>query len=349
MTRMDRRISSILEVVLVIVLASSTTQRSCSSANTPPRSVNPVHGWDVYYNWQIPSGATPKSTWLSDITMEVGRDPGNDTYYYWSHFTFFTDKQPASGHTLMKEPGAYVGLQTNGNHRSLVFSVWNGVSGIPDKSPAGVRLHAITNMSTSYCKPFNDDTAGYHCMYTYNWKPHTPYRLRMELVSRSAWGDSIRGSVLDVDRGQEVIIGEIFVPAFYGVPSCSVVFYEYFGSVADCRSIPEASVTFSNISLVFKTGSKSIPASWSSVSSMLNGAGGGSCVGWANLDICNSLVVGSSPAPYFLTEAPANRCGLGSPSGWRALEEVTVWEQQQQQGETAAVLSRLPRLATWLY
>lgn len=104
--------------------------------------------------------------------------------------------------------------------------VWNGVSAISDKSKQGMAYNNVTGTTNSYCRPFGNDTSGYHCFYIYQWKPNIKYRFRMELSYRSAWGDGIRGTMLDTASGKELVIGEIFVPAFLGSPLCSVLFYE---------------------------------------------------------------------------------------------------------------------------
>ena len=50
-------------------------------------SYTPSHGWDVYYNWQIPSSVSPKALWHLDGNFTVTLDPGLSTYYYWSLYT----------------------------------------------------------------------------------------------------------------------------------------------------------------------------------------------------------------------------------------------------------------------
>eukprot|EP00955_Chlamydomonas_euryale_P032711 344009-Chlamydomonas_euryale.AAC.4 len=207
-----------------------------------------------------------------------------------------------------------------------------------------MQFNNLTSTTNSHCKPFGNDTSGFHCFYVYDWKPNVKYRFRMELSYRSGWGDGIRGSMLDTSTGHEITIGEIFVPAFLGSPLCSVLFYEYFGSVASCSAIPGAAAVFSGLSLTLESEGHAYPATWTSVTSMLNGAGGGACVGWASLDICNTTVSGASPAVPVLTDAQLNRCEHQPRAQPSLFHPVLVWDNIPSETGSPA---RLPRVGTF--
>ncbi|GAX77224.1 hypothetical protein CEUSTIGMA_g4670.t1 [Chlamydomonas eustigma] len=129
----------------------------------------PSHGWDVYYDWTVPYSNVPSSSpWNLSCSLEVTLDPGASSSYYWSLYTFFSANVPVSGVSLPNDAGAYMGLQTNGNHKSIIFSVWNGVEGTPNTSPAGKALNHATGTMTSYCDSFGGEGTGYHCFYIYN-------------------------------------------------------------------------------------------------------------------------------------------------------------------------------------
>lgn len=77
-------------VPLLLALALLLCAPPTSFAVDPHRfveSIFPVHGWDVYYNWAVPPAAPSNSKWQADVMVEVTQDPGEKTYYYWSHFT----------------------------------------------------------------------------------------------------------------------------------------------------------------------------------------------------------------------------------------------------------------------
>eukprot|EP00955_Chlamydomonas_euryale_P022738 240341-Chlamydomonas_euryale.AAC.2 len=40
-------------------------------ADSAAAAVYPVHGWDVYYNWALPSTAPSNSRWRTDMMVEV--------------------------------------------------------------------------------------------------------------------------------------------------------------------------------------------------------------------------------------------------------------------------------------
>ena len=83
-------------------------------------SYTPSHGWDVYYDW-LPAadlGPVAADLWNQDASIMVTVDPGVTTKYYWSLYNFFTNSTAATAGTdLANGAGAYMGLQTNGDHK----------------------------------------------------------------------------------------------------------------------------------------------------------------------------------------------------------------------------------------
>jgi hypothetical protein len=75
--------------VVLVAVALLVTRCVASPSQTMPGtgSMYPVHGWDVYFNWAVPLSPARSSRWMVDVTIEVGIDPGEDTHYYFSHFT----------------------------------------------------------------------------------------------------------------------------------------------------------------------------------------------------------------------------------------------------------------------
>ena len=55
----------------------------------PPSSFVPFHGWDLYYDWALPSGTKAAALWTVDMNFTVTTDPGKTTFYYWSHYTLW--------------------------------------------------------------------------------------------------------------------------------------------------------------------------------------------------------------------------------------------------------------------
>ena len=49
----------------------------------------PSHGWDMYYDWALPSGTKAAALWTVDANFTVTTDPGKTTFYYWSHYTLW--------------------------------------------------------------------------------------------------------------------------------------------------------------------------------------------------------------------------------------------------------------------
>lgn len=313
----------------VLSCASPTTLLALLLLLLPSASAVPFHGWDVYYGWTLPEGpdaslaskaAMASSPWSVNNTFQITLDPGVGSYYYWSHYIFFSTGSNNKGAT-----GAYWGLQTNGAYKSLIFSVWGGTSGVSDTSAAGKKINAFTGRTTSFCKPFEEDGDGHHCLYTYDWKQGVKYIFRTSVVSRNATGDVLKCSMYDPVTQKWVPVGTIGIPTYIGYPATSVYFYEDYGS-RNCKKIPKAAATFSKLSLeVFPSPSSRSAANGSGTqgsglkarlgepSPLIDGTGG-ACGGWATLTFCGDTASGTSPANPLLTTAPKSSCPSPPPA-----------------------------------
>ena len=69
--------------VLVLIVAALQLRASVGVAYTPS------HGWDVYYDWALPSDTKAAALWTVDMNFTVTTDPGKTTFYYWSHYTLW--------------------------------------------------------------------------------------------------------------------------------------------------------------------------------------------------------------------------------------------------------------------
>ena len=177
----------------------------------------PGHLLDAIYNW-------PQPVWETDLNLTITTDPGSSSGYYWSHFFVFSN---SSGFSRT----GYTGLQTVGNGKKAIFSIWNAI----EANGAG-------------CQPFGGEGTGYQCLINYNFQQGHTYRLRTARLGGDSTGDWWGSWVSDIQvPQQEVTIGLIKSPLNSGLIQTSYLFDEYFLNVANCTSMAYAKIGFNNL------------------------------------------------------------------------------------------------------
>lgn len=183
----------------------------------------------VYYYWPIvPQSENQTGYYNFDIDITIEIEPKKVAYYYWAHQFKFVDSNE----------GGYLGLQKIGNEKKLaIFSIWGAKGG---RAGEGGKA-----------QPFTGEGDGWQCLLPFEWKENTTYTLRvLELccADNENEDETWAAWVIDQKSKQEFLIGEIIVPASYmWLDSWSTSWVEYFAEVDDCESLPEFSMSFTNI------------------------------------------------------------------------------------------------------
>ncbi len=185
--------------------------------NSSHAAVVPGHLIDVVYSW-------PQQLWETDVNMTVVADPGPNSTYYWSHFFDFANNSSSALRY------GYTGLQTIGNGKQVIFSIWNALTA------QGVK-----------CAAFGGEGIGYNCKLSYNFSTGHTYRFRVWRLTSDNTGDWWGAWVLDVANKVETTIGFIKSPPNSGLITTSYLFDEYFTSVPSCASMAYAKISFSNL------------------------------------------------------------------------------------------------------
>jgi hypothetical protein len=185
-------------------------------------ALTPGHLLDAIYQWPTP-------VWESDLDLTITADPGPTSGYYWSHFFVFSN---SSGFSRT----GYTGLQTVGNGKKAIFSIWNAIGA----NGAG-------------CQPFGGEGSGYQCLINYNFQQGHTYRMRVARLGGDSLGDWWGAWVSDTATQQETTIGFIQSPLNSGLIPTSYLFDEYFLSVSSCASMAYANVNYTNLTGNFGT------------------------------------------------------------------------------------------------
>jgi hypothetical protein len=190
---------------------------STFAISSSAQAVVPGHLMDAIYNW-------PVQLWQSDVNMTILSDPGPTSTYYWSHFFVFANSDSSWSRA------GYTGLQTVGNGKKAIFSIWNGLAA-----------------SGQTCQPFSGEGVGYQCFIDYDFAVGHTYRLRIWQLASDSTGVWWGGFVSDTATNAETVIGYIKTPSDSGLIKTSFLFDEYFTNVSSCAAMPYAKVEYSNL------------------------------------------------------------------------------------------------------
>jgi hypothetical protein len=186
-------------------------------ANISFAAVMPAHIMDAIYYWPQPVHETT-------VNMNIINDPGINSYYFWAHFFSFTNTSSS------KLRMGYTGLQTVGNGKKAIFSIWNALGAV---GPA--------------CKTFGGEGIGWHCYADVNFVAGRSYRFRVWRMSSDSTGDWWGSFVSDTATNRETVIGFIKSPPNSGLINQSNIFVEYWQNVTSCMAMPYSKVGFSNM------------------------------------------------------------------------------------------------------
>lgn len=180
-------------------------------------SVMPAHLMDAIYYW-------PQPAYETEVNMKIINDPGATSYYYWSYFFSFANS------TSSNSRYGYTGLQTVGNGKVAIFSIWNALAA-----------------QGSNCTPFGGEGIGYHCYVNLNFVRGHTYHFRVWRLSSDNTGDWWGSFVSDTADNIETAIGFIKSPPNSGLITQSNIFVEYYQNVMSCAAMPYAKIGFSNL------------------------------------------------------------------------------------------------------
>jgi hypothetical protein len=130
--------------------------------------------------------------------------------------------------------GGYIGIQTDGNGKRAIFSIW-GANGAQCADVAG-----------AICQPFTGEGDGYQTLVPYEWVPGHRYRTRVWALDSDADGDWWVGEVADLTAGTAQVVGYIRVPPVYQwLKSYIINWVEWYAPQAEtCDQLPESAVLF---------------------------------------------------------------------------------------------------------
>ena len=177
----------------------------------------PAHMVDVGYKWG-------DDVYNTELSFVVNHDPGFPSYYYWAHFFVFKNSTPIDLRY------GYTGLQTVGNIKKVIFSIWNATEAIGRG-----------------CRPFVEDGTGYQCLIDYDWQEGHTYRFKVWKLLSDSTGDWWGSWVEDVETGKTENIGLIKSAPNGGSIRESWLFDEYFAKVPNCEAMRFASITYKNL------------------------------------------------------------------------------------------------------
>ncbi len=134
--------------------------------------------------------------------------------------------------------GGYMGLQTVGDNRTAIFSIW-------DISPSG-------NMAEPMhpnCSKGSSEGATVSCIPSFPWVTGHEYHLRLDISATDSGGQSWRATVRDLTAAEPLVtIGEIYLKNVSGysgfgqLTSTPATFLEYFGGPEACNGHVYANV-----------------------------------------------------------------------------------------------------------
>ena len=151
--------------------------------------------------------------------MMVSDEPVEGTSYFWAQ-QFFFDGTGDGGYTGMQTGGIANGSVVG---KMLIFSMWNALSAVPGPDAT--------------CEPFGGEGIGQSCRLPFEWREKVVYRFAVRFVTDHQWSVSAADPTLPGER----LLGTIVVPDAWGkLRPPTAGFTEYFGGVASCTAIPEA-------------------------------------------------------------------------------------------------------------